>query len=294
VAPGVPLPRLCWPGEVAGVVTPGAAEQTGLPVGTPVAAGTVDAWAEAFSAGVRRPGDLMLMYGSTMFFVQRLPAFAVHPMLWTTAGVERGTHTLAAGMATSGSLTEWLRTLTGDLSFDTMVASASAVPPGSDGLVVLPYFAGERTPHFDPKARGIIAGLTLRHGRGHLFRAAYEGISYGVRQILAFLDAAAGAPAARIVAVGGGTQGGLWTRIVSDVTGRTQQIPAVTIGACYGDALLAAIATGSVTPDTDWTRIATEVRPDPANAAVYAELFDVFSELYPTTRPLIHRLADLP
>jgi xylulokinase len=292
VAPGVSLPRLAWPGDIIGRVTPAAAAQTGLPVGTPVAAGTVDAWAEAFSVGVRQPGDLMLMYGSTMFLVQVLGSFQAHPMLWTTAGVEPGTLTLAAGMATSGSLTGWIQELTG-VSFTDLVIEAAATPPGADGLVVLPYFAGERTPHFNPRARGVIAGLTLRHRRGHLFRAAYEGIAYAMRQILEITDAAGGGPAKRIVAVGGGTQGGLWTQIVTDVTGREQLVPRERVGASYGGALLAAIGTGSVSPDTDWTRIAEVLTPDPGRTEVYDELYRTFTELYPATLEQVHNLADL-
>lgn len=111
----------------------------------------------------------------------------------------------------------------------------------------------------------MFAGLSLRHSRGHLFRAAYEGIAFGLRQILELLEDAGG-PAERIVAVGGGTQGGLWTQIVSDVTGREQQIPAQTIGASYGDALLAAIGAGLVPPDTDWARPGRIVTPDPSTA----------------------------
>ena len=293
VAPGVPLPRLVWPSEVVGTVTAEAAAQTGLPVGTAVCAGTVDAWAEAFSVGVRRPGEVMLMYGSTMFLVQALHTFQTYPMLWTTAGVEPGTHTLAAGMATSGSLTGWVRQLTGDVSFDDLVVEAAATPPGADGLILLPYFAGERTPHFDPRARGVIAGLTLRHHRGHLFRAAYEGIAYGIRQILELTDVADGNLAKRVVAVGGGTQGGLWTQIVSDVTGREQLVPQERVGASYGGALMAAIGTGTVPFDTDWTRIVASVKPDPRRAEIYDRLYRVFTEMYPATLEQVHRLADI-
>jgi xylulokinase len=184
VVGGLEMPRLVWPQDVVGGVTAQAADQTGIPAGTPVSAGTVDAWAEAFSAGVRRPGDLMLMYGSTLFFVQVLRRFRVHPKLWTTAGAEPGVLTVAAGMSTSGSLTGWVQDLTGGTSFEQLVSEAASLPPGSDGLLMLPYFAGERTPVFDPRARGVIAGLTLRHGRAHLFRAAYEGIAFGIRQVL--------------------------------------------------------------------------------------------------------------
>src|ERR1700750_1863577 len=106
----------------------------------------------------------MLMYGSTMFVVQIIDTYYSDPALWTTAGVDRGTHALAAGTSTAGSLVNWLQGKTGGAPFDTLMAEAQAVPPGSEGLLVLPYLAGERTPVFDPGARGVFAGLTLRHG----------------------------------------------------------------------------------------------------------------------------------
>lgn len=240
----------------------------------------------------RSCSELMLMYGSTMFFVQVLAELRSHPLLWTTAGVEADSYTLAAGMATSGSLTAWVRQLTGDVPFAQLVAEAAATPPGADGLVLLPYFAGERTPIFDPDARGVLAGLSLRHGRGHLYRAVYEGIACGIRQILELLDDTGGA-AQRIVAVGGGTQGGLWTQIVSDVTGREQILPVETIGACYGDALLAAIGTGLVPPATSWARVESIVKPEPSHAALYDELYEVYGSLYPATSGLVHQLVDM-
>ncbi len=292
VAGDMEMPRLVYPHEVVGTVTSEAAEVTGLPVGTPVSPGTVDAWAEAFSAGARHPGDLMLMYGSTLFFVQVLERFRTHPMLWTTVGVEPGQHTVAAGMSTSGSLTSWVQELTGNASFDRLVTEAARIPAGSNGLLLLPYFAGERTPVFDTAARGVIAGLSLQHGRGHLFRAVYEGIAYGVRQIIEFLEHEDD-PIKRIVAVGGGTQGGLWTQIVSDVTGREQHLPAHTIGASYGDALLAAIGNGLVPPETDWTVEASVVRPRSEVRGIYDRMYARYGELYPATRAIVHELASM-
>jgi len=291
VAGDIEMPRLVQPHEVVGTVTREASVATGIPVGVPVSAGTVDAWAEAFSVGARQPGDLMIMYGSTLFFVQVLRHFRTHPKLWTTVGVEPGQHTIAAGMSTSGSLTSWVQELTGGASFEELVAEASEIPPGSDGLLVLPYFAGERTPIFDPRARGVVAGLTLRHRRGHLFRAVYEGIAFGVRQIIEFLEHDDD-PIQRIVAVGGGTQGGLWTQIVSDVSGRTQHVPSQTIGAAYGDALLSAIGVGLVPPETDWAVEASVVEPREARE-VYDGLYAAYGELYAATASVVHDLAAL-
>ena len=285
----LPLPRLVWPSEVVGRVTPAAAEATGVPAGTPVAAGTVDAYSEAFSVGVRRPGDQMLMYGSTMFLVQVIDEYHSDPALWTTAGVECDSLALAAGTATAGSMIGWLQEVTGGASFEDLTAEAAAVPPGCEGLVMLPYLAGERTPVFDPQARGVLAGLTLRHGRGHLFRAAYEGIAFGIRQILERFDDAHSA--SRTVAVGGGLRSPVWAQAISDITGRPQLVPRQAIGASYGDALLAAIGIGLVPPATDWASIDREITPDPDNLDRYDELYETWRELYPATREQVHRLA---
>jgi xylulokinase len=283
-------PRLAWPAEVVGQVHAAAAESTGIPKGVPVCAGTVDAWSEALGAGVRRPGDLLLMYGSTMFFVKVIDRFAVHDKLWTTAGVEPGTLTLAAGMSTSGSLLDWMQRLFGGVPFETLLDEAAATPPGADGLLVLPYFAGERTPVFDPDARGLIIGLTLRHGRGNLYRAACEGIGFGIRQIVDLLDGI-GQPIERIRAVGGGAQARLWLQIVSDISGRPQEVPAQTIGASYGDALLAATGTGAVPEGTDWAVPADVIAPDPDRKRIYDRLFATYETLYPATAQHVHELA---
>lgn len=289
VAPGIRLPELAWPTEVVGTVTAEAARETGLPQGLPVTAGTVDAWAEATSVGVRAPGDVMVMYGTTMFLIQVLARPRPDPGLWTTSGVFPGTRTLAAGMATSGAVTDWLRRLVG-ADFATLAGEAAEVPSGSRGLLVLPYFAGERTPIFDPDARGIIAGLTLSHGRAELYRAALEGIAYGVRHNLEVMRTAGGA-ATRLVAVGGGTQGGLWTSIVSDVTGTAQQIPAETIGACLGDAALAALATGTDVDHDAWNPTAHTIHPDSTRAAHYDTFYRRYRDLYPATAGIAHFLA---
>ncbi|WP_040701408.1 FGGY-family carbohydrate kinase [Nocardia vinacea] len=285
VAPGLKLPELAWPTEVVGKVSAAAASATGLPAGLPVTTGTIDAWAEAASVGVRAPGDAMIMYGTTMFLVQVLTDPRPHPGLWLTCGTWPGTYTSAAGMATSGAVTDWLRKLvSGD--FADLVAEATDVPAGSRGLLALPYFAGERTPLFDPDARGIIAGLTLGHGRAELYRAVLEGIAYGVRHNL---EAMAGGQAPRLVAVGGGTKGGLWTQIVSDVTGLPQQLPADTVGACLGDALLAAEAVGVDT--AGWNPVIGVVEPDADRGAIYASYYRRYRELYESTADIAHFLA---
>ncbi|MEU6840328.1 FGGY-family carbohydrate kinase [Streptomyces sp. NPDC046716] len=291
LAPGIELPPLAWSGERAGTVTAEAARLTGLPAGIPVGTGTIDAWAEALSVGAHRVGDLMLMYGSTMFLVHTVPRPLRDPSLWTTVGALPGTHNLAGGMATSGAVTDWLRDLFDDADHPGLLRLAEASGPGANGLLMLPYFAGERSPVMDPDARGVIAGLTLSQTRGDLYRAALEGTAFGVRHNIEAIEAAGG-DIRRVVAVGGGTRGGLWTRIVSDVTGRTQEVRTTTVGASYGNALSAARLVTDADIDA-WNPVARTTAPDPATTARYDTLYGLYRELYPASAPLVHALAGL-
>lgn len=289
IAPDLELPQLLWPSDVAGYVDSNAAAQTGLPAGIPVIAGTIDAWSEAVSVDAQNNGDLMLMYGTTMFLVNTVPDRIVSPNLWGTVGAIEGTRNLAGGMATSGAITGWLKELFGSLDYPELLWLAEQSGPGANGLLMLPYFAGERTPIADPQARGIIAGLTISHTRGDLYRAALEATALGVRHNIEAMEAAGGI-IRRIVAVGGGTQGELWAQIVSDVTGRNQIIPSQTIGASYGAAYLAAKTRADVLIG-DWNPPARTVTPDVARAADYQELYELYRRLYPATKDIAHSLA---
>ncbi|MDQ2682777.1 MAG: FGGY family carbohydrate kinase, partial [Chloroflexota bacterium] len=175
------LPRLLWSDEIAGTVTPWAAEQTGLRAGTPVTAGTIDAAAEAVSVGVTEPGDLMVMYGTTMFFIQVTDRPTPDPRMWCCGFTFPGRYGIEGGMSTTGALTRWFRdqlgapelaaeAAGGQNAYGALADLAASVRPGSDGLICLPYFSGERTPINDPLARGVYAGLTLSHTRAHLYR----------------------------------------------------------------------------------------------------------------------------
>jgi xylulokinase len=285
----VVLPPLQWPGDAAGTVSADAAGATGLPAGIPVITGTIDAWSEALSVGAQGVGDLMLMYGTTMFLVHTVPEPLTSPALWGTVGALPGTRNLAGGMATSGAITGWLRELFGSPDYSELLELAAASGVGANGLLMLPYFAGERTPIMDPEARGVIAGLTLSHTRGDLYRAALEATGYAVRHNIEAFDEAGG-DIQRIVAVGGGTQGGLWTQIVSDITGREQEIRAQSIGASYGAAFLAAQLVAPATIDA-WNPVRETVTPRPEVAAQYEDLYRLYRDLYPRTADTVHALA---
>ena len=292
------LPKLAWSDEIAGEVNQAGAKATGLNVGTPVAVGAVDALSEGISVGVTNPGDLMIMYGSTAFFILVLDNPAPDERMWTVGGAFNGQYNLAAGMATTGSLTRWFRDeLAADLpegtAYQTLFDEAGKIQPGANGLIVLPYFSGERTPINDPKARGIIAGLTLSHSRADIYRAILEGVAYGIRHNIETFQNI-GAPVKRIVAVGGGTKSKTWLQIVSDIVGIEQVIPSQTIGASYGDAFLAGLATGILKrEDLDtWVKHEEMIKPDIKKKKIYDSFYESYLELYTQTQEIMHRLAD--
>ncbi|MGO2660254.1 FGGY-family carbohydrate kinase [Mycetocola reblochoni] len=289
IAEGIELPRLGWAGDTAGTVTAEAAAATGLPEGVPVTIGTIDAWSEALSVDAHNPGDLMLMYGTTMFFVNTVETPVRSPSLWGTAGALPGTRSIAGGMATSGAVTNWLRSLYGSPDFSELLSEAVDSGAGARGLLMLPYFAGERTPIMDPSARGVIAGLTVSHTRGDLYRAALEATGLAVRHNIESIEAAGG-DIRRVVAVGGGTRGDVWTQIVCDISGREQVIPRETIGASYGVAWLAANLVTTISA-AEWNPPARVLTPRPENVEGYQELFGLYRELYEATAPIAHALA---
>jgi len=289
IAPEFEMPPLNWATEVAGTVHEEAAARTGLAVGTPVITGTIDAWSEAVSVDAHNVGDLMLMYGTTMFMVNTVAEPLTHPALWGTVGALPDTRNLAAGMATSGAITSWLRELFGRPDYLELLRLADESGPGARGLLCLPYFAGERTPVADPDARGIFAGLTVSHTRGDLYRAALESTALGVRHNIETFRAGGG-QIDRVVAVGGGTQGDLWTQIVSDVTGVEQVIPTQTIGASYGAAYLAAASVLDVSI-SNWNPTQRICRPNPETRDNYNELYELYRAFYPATRDISHTLA---
>lgn len=291
--------------DIAGCVTARAAEACGLAEGTPVLVGTGDSGAEAISTGVSVPGDLMVQLGSSCYFIYLADRMVEDARLWPGTFIIPGTYGICAGTNTAGSLTRWLRdefyrdavvaeAAGGKSAFEVMVEEAAATAPGAGGLLCLPYFAGERTPLNDPDARGVFFGLTLGHARGHLVRAALEGIAFTVAAHVDILEREHGLPIRRIMAVGGGTKNPVWLQAVADACGCEISTARVTVGACFGDALMAALAGGAF---DSWDELAARVgaanviKPRPDVHELYLERRRVFDELYRRNADLMHVLA---
>jgi xylulokinase len=276
-------------------VTPAAAAETGLRAGTPVTCGTIDAAAEAVSVGVAAPGDMMMMYGSTIFIIAVTEARVQDARLWYAPWLVPGQHASMAGLATSGTLTHWFRDQIGrDLppedAFARLAQEAEGSPPGANGLLWLPYFSGERTPIHDTQAKGAVFGLNLTHTRGDLYRALLEGIAMGTAHVIETYRELGQAPA-RVLAVGGGTKNRLWLQATSDFAGVPQIVSERTVGASYGDAFLAARAVGAVTAGeiARWNPAARVVEPQ--GAALHARQYGLFRRLYEQTKDIAHDLG---
>jgi xylulokinase len=203
-------------------------------------------------------------------------------------------HLMGVTLSAGGSLSWWREALGGD--FDELVGAASDVPPGSEGLVFLPYLSGERTPHLDPKARGAFFGLTARHGAAHMTRAVMEGVIFSLREsleIMRDLDV----PIEEVRATGGGARSELWRQLQADIYGTPILRTVADEGPAYGAALLAGVASGTYADVNEATSV-VELReeitePNPERSKVYEEYYEVYRSLYPATSSAMLRLADL-
>lgn len=291
--------------DVAGHVTAKAASETGFAPGTPVIVGTDDSGAEAISAGVLEPGDMMLQIGSSVYMFLCTDRLVNDDRVWREEFIIPGTFDISAGTNTAGTLTRWYRDQlfpdkvaqgekTGRNPYELMMEGVEEVPPGSAGLLTLPYFAGERTPINDPLARGAIFGLTLEHTRAHLYRSALESVGYAIHQHFRIFREHR-APMRKIMATGGGTKNPLWLQMIADITGETVRTPENTLGACFGDAMMAAMGIRYFSAYSDLAALIREgpsYHPDEDRHRIYLHYQGLFDELYPLTKDLAHRLKN--
>jgi xylulokinase len=196
-------------------------------------------------------------------------------------------------LSAAGSLRWYRDALAPGVAFEDLVEEASGPPPGSDGLLFLPYLTGERTPHPDPLARGAFVGLTVNHGRAHLTRAVMEGVAFGLRDSLELMRGVGLAASTEIRATGGGSRSALWRTILADVLGARIATTSTTEGAAQGAATLAAVGAGwfgSVQEACRATvRIGDPIEPS-TDVATYAEAYARYRELYPALAPTFHAL----
>jgi xylulokinase len=288
------LGKVHWPAEIVGQVTGQAARETGLRAGTPVVAGTADHIASAFSAGLRKQGDLLVKLGGAGDILFCLEQAEVDPRLFLDYHVIPGKYLINGCMASSGSLIRWFRDqFAPTLDYVTLDEQASALPAGSGGLVLLPYFLGEKTPLNDPFARGTLVGLSLTHTRSHIYRAFLEGISYGFKHHLNVM-AEHGYIPYRARVTNGGAESLLWRQVTADVLGLPLELVAHHTGSSLGAAFVAGMGVGVF---TEWQEIDKFIeienvtQPNLENHKRYQELFLIYREIYENLKDTYPKLA---
>lgn len=286
--------------EVTAHVHAEGAALTGLPAGTPVVGGGGDNAAGAVSSGIVAAGDVFSTVGTSgvVFAAADTPATDPQLRIHTFCHAVPGKwHTMGVMLSAGGSL-RWLRdtffqpegvvgrTLGID-PYTLMGQGAETVPPGSEGLIFLPYLSGERTPYPDAEARGVFFGITLRHKRQHFTRAVLEGVAFGLNDTFQIFREL-GIPSGTVRAGGGGARSPLWRQIQADITGLPHVTLAADEGPGFGAALLAMVGTGVYPTVEDACRAivrpVSETRPDPTATAEYAKYYAIYRALYPALK----------
>jgi xylulokinase len=285
------LPPIHESAEIAGEITSQAASDTGLKAGTPVVFGGSDQSCQALGHGIIDPGSISCTIGTGGQIFAALDAPEYDPELrlhlFCHALPDRW-HQLAATLSAGLSL-KWLRgLLTPGESFQSLADSAAKIPPGSEGLIFLPYLAGERTPHMDPNARGAFMGLTLRHTRAHLTRAVMEGVVFSLCQALELMESC-GASAGRIFASGGAVVHPLWRRLMADIFNRDIFQSGVHEASSLGAAMLAALGAGFYPDASSASRACSgheplALPPDPESSNLYQGIYRKFTQIYPAIK----------
>lgn len=294
--------RLNAPADVAGGLNAEYAKKLGLPAGLPVCVGTVDCIASMLSAGIIGPGDNAAVLGTSLnwgFVHSERPSDVNLVSMPYCVDPTRLSYTYG-GASTAGALPRWFMTnFVGDETQEAYrrmeeAVIAKRIPAGSEGLVLLPYFMGERTPIWDENACGEFVGLSLRHGREHLYQAILESSAYALRHIMESMGGKTGI--SRIILVGGGAKSRLWRRIFADVAGVPIHTPVKPVEAPLGDAFLAGLATGLLSgfgQIASWLEFEPPIEPVAENHAAYGEYFAVYKKLYENTREQMRTLKQL-
>ena len=300
---GIPeawLPACSESDRVSGRISASAASATGLKAGTPVVGGGGDQAAQAVGSGVVMPGLVLVTTGTSgvVFAPGDRYAAEAQGRLHAFCHAVPGTWHVMGVMLSAGGSLRWLRDAIGSggktaVPYEQLTQEAGAAPAGSEGLVFLPYLAGERTPHPDPRARGAFIGLTLRHGRAHLVRSVLEGVAFGLRDSLELIKGL-GLPIRQVRASGGGARSAAWRQIQADVFGVELVLVNATEGAAFGAALLAAVGAGMYRSVAEavqaMVRVTGRTEPIAANVSAYEESYAVYRGLYPALKDTFHAL----
>jgi len=303
------LPRVYESPEITGEISRETALVTGLKAGTPVVGGGGDQAASAVGNGIVSPGLTSATLGTSgvIFAYTDAPKLdpkgRIHtfchavPGKWHVMGVTQG-----AGLSLRwfrdnfGESEAWLARQTGVDPYDLLIQEAEGVPPGSEGVVWLPYLMGERTPHLDAQARGMWFGMTAAHKRGHMIRSILEGVAFSLRDSYEIFKEL-GIPIEQIRASGGGSRSLFWRQIQADIYGKEVVTLRTSEGSALGAALLAGVAAKNYASVEESAKqaivVQDRVSPRAEHVKTYDRTYQIYRNLYPAVRELSHQLASL-
>ena len=278
------VPDLYACDQVVGTITKAVAALTGLKEGIPVVAGGLDAACGALGAGVYKRGQTQEQGGQAGGMSICADKALAHKKLILSPHVVPDLWLLQGGSVGGGGALKWFRQELGKgLSFDDLTAEAEKVPAGSEGVTFLPYMAGERSPIWDPDAKGVFYGLSYDKTRGHMIRSVLEGVAFSLEHNLR-TAAETGAEVEVLNAMGGAANSLLWTQIKADVTGKTIQVPASDTATALGAAILAGIGCGvyrNYEEAVNRTIAVTRVQePNMENHEIYKKSMELYLQLY--------------
>ncbi|MET3924203.1 FGGY-family carbohydrate kinase [Devosia sp. 2618] len=284
------LPPMHRSEEIVGHISKQASAETGLAVGTPVVAGAADHIASAYAAGVTRPGDILFKFGGAVDVLVSTDIVAPDSRMYLDYHLVPGLYMPNGCMSTGGSGLNWFAanfasSLASSDDHDGLLKTldrlAGSVAPGSDGLIFLPYFLGEKTPIHDPALRGTLTGLSFTHGVGHVWRALLEGYGYAIaHHVEVFTEM--GHSVTNCYVSDGGSSSDVWMQMVSDILQRPLQRLSGHPGSCLGAAWIAAIGAGL---EDDWGKVSSFItksksfEPNQANAGIYSRGYNKFRDL---------------
>jgi xylulokinase len=299
------LPTLFAPGAVLGHIRADVAADLNLPPDLPVVAGVGDGQSAGLGCGVVRPGTAYLNLGTGMISGSYSDEYSFAKEFRVLAGAIPRSYAFETFIGGGTYNISWFvekfagvdsRALGLDLTAEQILETAAAqIPPGAEGLLCLPYWAGALTPYWDPHARGSLVGLTGRHGKSHVYRAILEGLAFEQRLLTDGQARVLGEPITDIIALGGGSRSALWCSILADVLQRPVRLAGEAESTCLGSGMLAAAAVGlqpGIRQAGESMSSTTRVyEPDDARRTTYDGLYRTYRQLYPRLREVFHELS---
>lgn len=291
------------PSDIVGELNNEYQKKFGLAFPVPICAGTVDCISSMLSAGIVDIGDNAAILGTSLnwgYIHNKIPEDANLVSMPYCINPSSYSYTYG-GSSTAGALPRWFaKQFMGNDSNETYakleeMIQLQEIEPGSDGLVILPYFMGERTPIWDEKATGVIFGMTLSHTKAHIYRALMEAVAYSLRHIMESMTDS-DIHIEKIILVGGGARSALWKQIFADVTGMPIVTPIQEIEAPLGDAFMAAVGSGFIHDYHkihSWISMNPPIRPNQEAHIKYSEYYSLYKELYPNLKEMMSKRVDI-